>query len=47
MTKLRIQPHERLNDWVAAEKGYFKDLGLEIAIMGAGAQHAERFRISS
>ena len=33
MTKLRIQPHGRLNDWVAAEKGYFGDLGLEVEIL--------------
>ncbi|MBB43937.1 MAG: hypothetical protein CMM44_09270 [Rhodospirillaceae bacterium] len=29
MTKFTIQPHGRLNDWVADEKGYFKDEGLE------------------
>ena len=29
MTKFTIQPHGRLNDWVADEKGYLKDEGLE------------------
>lgn len=28
MSKLKIQPHGRLNDWVAAEKGYFDEAGL-------------------
>lgn len=29
MTLFRIQPHGRLQEWVAEEKGYFKDEGLE------------------
>lgn len=29
MTKFTIQPHGRLNDWVAEEMGYFKDEGLD------------------
>lgn len=29
MTKFTIQPHGRLNDWVAEELGYFKDEGLD------------------
>src|SRR6266542_1055769 len=29
MGKFRIQPHGRLQEWVAEEKGYFKDEGLE------------------
>jgi hypothetical protein len=32
MTKLVIQPHGRLNDWVADEKGYFRELGLDYEI---------------
>ena len=28
MGKLIIQPHGRLNDWVADEKGYFADEGV-------------------
>ena len=29
MAKLRIQPHGRLQEWVAHEEGYFKDEGLD------------------
>ena len=29
MPKFIIQPHGRLNDWVADEKGYFRDEGLD------------------
>ncbi|MDB5570972.1 MAG: hypothetical protein JWN93_2155 [Hyphomicrobiales bacterium] len=32
MAKLLIQPHGRLNDWVAAEKGYFEQAGLDYEI---------------
>ncbi|MGE0627070.1 MAG: hypothetical protein AB7O43_04545 [Hyphomicrobiaceae bacterium] len=32
MSKLVIQPHGRLNDWVADEKGYFRELGLDYEI---------------
>ena len=29
MSKFTIQPHGRLNDWVADEKGYFAEEGLD------------------
>ena len=29
MAKLTIQPHGRLQEWVAHENGYFKDEGLD------------------
>jgi len=29
MAKFRIQPHGRLHEWVAEEKGYFRDEGLD------------------
>ena len=29
MSKFVIQPHFRLQEWVAEEKGYFKDEGLD------------------
>ena len=29
MAKLRIQPHGRLQEWVAHENGYFNDEGLD------------------
>jgi len=37
MTKLIIQPHGRLNDWVAEEKGYFaaEDLDYELNVEGS------------
>ncbi len=38
MTKLIIQPHGRLNDWVADEKGYFTDEGLDYEINVEGSR---------
>src|SRR5438093_741570 len=35
MTKFRIQPHGRLQEWVAEEKGYFRDEGLDYEFVGA------------
>ena len=32
MAKLVVQPHGRLNDWVADEKGYFRELRLDYEI---------------
>jgi NitT/TauT family transport system substrate-binding protein len=29
MSRFKIQPHNRLQEWVAEEKGYFRDVGLE------------------
>jgi hypothetical protein len=29
MTKFKIEPHFRLQEWVAEEKGYFRDEGLD------------------
>ena len=29
MSKFRIQPHNRLQEWVAEEKGYFREEGLD------------------
>jgi NitT/TauT family transport system substrate-binding protein len=34
MAKFRIQPHGRLHEWVAEEKGYFKDEGLDYEFVG-------------
>jgi NitT/TauT family transport system substrate-binding protein len=36
MTKFRIQPHGRLQEWVAEEKGYFRDAGLDYEFVGGG-----------
>jgi NitT/TauT family transport system substrate-binding protein len=41
MTRFRIQPHGRLQEWVAEENGYFKDEGLDYEFVGgvpSGAQ---------
>src|SRR6185369_15441966 len=38
MSRLVIQPHGRLNDWVADEKGYFRDLGLDYEINLSAAE---------
>ena len=37
MPKFRIQPHGRLAEWVAEEKGYFKEEGLEYEMLGRGS----------
>ena len=34
MSKFRIQPHGRLQEWVAEEKGYFRDEGLDYEFVG-------------
>lgn len=36
MSKFRIQPHGRLQEWVAEEKGYFRDEGLDYEFVGSG-----------
>jgi hypothetical protein len=36
MSKFRIMPHGRLQEWVAEEKGYFKDEGLEYEFVRNG-----------
>jgi len=38
MAKLIIQPHGRLNDWVAEEKGYFTEEGLEYELNVEGSR---------
>jgi NitT/TauT family transport system substrate-binding protein len=37
MAKFRIQAHGRLQEWVADEKGYFKDVGLDYEFQSAYA----------
>lgn len=36
MTTFRIQPHGRLQEWVAEEKGYFRDTGLDYEFVVGG-----------
>src|SRR5688572_12388008 len=38
VTKFIIQPHGRLNDWVADEKGYFHELGLDCELNVEGSR---------
>jgi len=38
MTRFIIQPHGRLNDWVADEKGYFSEEGLDYELNVAGSR---------
>src|SRR4026207_242959 len=38
MTKLIVQPHGRLNDWVAEEKGYFAAEGLAYELNVEGSR---------
>jgi ABC-type nitrate/sulfonate/bicarbonate transport system substrate-binding protein len=38
MAKFIVQPHGRLNDWVADEKGYFTDEGLDYEINVEGSR---------
>ena len=40
MTRFIIQPHGRLNDWVADEKGYFRDEGLTYELNVEGSRKA-------
>lgn len=39
---LTIQPHGRLQEWVADELGYFTDEGLDYDFVEGGLQHVER-----
>ena len=36
MTIFRIMPHSRLQEWVAEEKGYFAEEGLEYEFITSG-----------
>ena len=42
MAKFIIQPHGRLNDWVAEEKGYFTAEGLDYESMSKEAARTHR-----
>lgn len=41
MTKFRIMPHSRLQEWVAEEKGYFADEGLDYEFIRSEQQSAQ------
>ena len=38
MARFIIQPHGRLNDWVAHEKGYFREEGLDYELNVGGSR---------
>jgi NitT/TauT family transport system substrate-binding protein len=40
MSKFRIQPHGRLQEWVAEENGYFRDEGLDYEFVGGSPSGA-------
>jgi hypothetical protein len=43
MNKFRIEPHGRLQEWVADEKGYFKDEGLDYEFLTSYATQASGY----
>src|ERR671925_765143 len=45
MKKFRIEPHERLQEWVADEKGYFKDEGLDYEFLTSYATQASGYAL--
>ena len=47
MSQFRIQPHGRLAEWVAEEKGYFKDEGLDYIMQRGGGQQPPQQSVAS
>jgi ABC-type nitrate/sulfonate/bicarbonate transport system substrate-binding protein len=45
MSKFRIEPHGRLQEWVADEKGYFKDEGLDYEFLTSYATQASGYAL--
>ena len=45
MSKFRIEPHGRLQEWVADEKGYFKDEGLDYEFLSSYATQASGYAL--
>ena len=45
MSKFRIEPHGRLQEWVAEEKGYFKDEGLDYEFLMSYATQASGYAL--
>ena len=44
MGKFIIQPHGRLQEWIAHEKGYFRDEGLDYEFLAARQPQAKERR---
>ena len=47
MSQFRIQPHGRLAEWVAEEKGYFTDEGLDYIMQRGGGQQPQQQTVAS
>jgi len=45
MSKFRIEPHGRLQEWIADEKGYFKDEGLDYEFLISYATQASGYAL--
>src|SRR5437867_13160325 len=45
MKKFRIEPHGRLQEWVAEEKGYFKDEGLDYEFLTSYATQSAGYAL--
>jgi hypothetical protein len=45
MKKFLIEPHGRLQEWVADEKGYFKDEGLNYELLNSYATAASGYAL--
>ena len=45
MSKFRIEPHGRLQEWVAEEQGYFKDEGLDYEFLVSYATQASGYAL--
>src|SRR6266508_5461963 len=45
MKKFRIEPHGRLQEWVADEKGYFRDEGLDYEFLTSYATQASGYAL--
>src|SRR2546422_10097874 len=45
MKKFRIEPHGRLQEWVADEKGYFKDEGLDYEFLTSYATQSSGYAL--
>src|SRR5262245_17956429 len=45
MKKFFIEPHGRLQEWVADEKGYFKDEGLDYELLNSYATAASGYAL--
>ena len=45
MKKFLIEPHGRLQEWVADEKGYFKDEGLDYELLNSHAAAASGYAL--